>query len=176
MRKALLSLALLCAVAVAAGSAAATTVTVTLSGTYFTVYTKASGTGPRCDPNPDNPSECGVFQLAGFGPADYVYNYGKLFEPNGTKGCWNEDGRLTITLRSDQSTINGALVGVFCVPGGSAYRGWPHTYGNPYSEHLNVQFSADGATGQFSGLAGTGVFEQSAAGAAYSGTIKATLQ
>ena len=173
MRKALFLLALVCAVVVGVGSSAAAT-TVTLDGTYFTAYTKPAGLTNRCDPGHQ---ECGVFQLAGFGPADYVYTYGPTFVPNGTTGCFNEDGTLTLTLQSDGSTITGALTGVFCGPGKSLYgvyrKGGGQSYGNPYSEHLDVQFS--GGTGQFAGLTGTGVFEQSAAGAAYRGTITGTL-
>lgn len=173
MPKALFLLSLFCAVAVGAGSAAAAT-TVTLHGTYFTAYTKPGGLTNRCDPGL---KECGVFQMTGLGPADYVYAYGPTFEPNGTTGCWAEDGTLTITLQSDGSTITGSLTGVFCAPGQSAYgfyrQGGGQSYGNPYSEHLDVQFS--GGTGQFAGLSGEGVFEQSAAGAAYRGTITGTL-
>lgn len=170
MPKALLWLSLFCAVVVGAGSAAAAT-TVTLDGTYFTAYTKPSGLTNRCVPGFQ---ECGVFQLAGLGPADYVYTYGPTFVPNGTTGCWNEDGTLTITLQSDGSMITGSLIGVFCAPGHSAYRkGGAKSYGNPFSEHLDVQFS--GGTGQFAGLTGAGVFEQSSAGAAYRGTITGTL-
>lgn len=171
MRKALLWLSLLCAGAVSAGSAAAATVT--LDGAYFTSYTKSSGLTNRCAPA----AECGVFQIEGLGAAEYVYAYGPTFEPNGTTGCWHEDGTLTITLQSDGSTIVGSLTGVFCAPGKSAYgfyrKGGITSYGNPYREILNVEFS--NGTGQFAGLAGTGVFEQSAAGAAYRGTITGLL-
>lgn len=172
MRRALLLLSLLCVAAITANSAAAATVT--LDGVYFTTYQKPAGLSNGCPPNF---AECGVFQLKGLGPADYVYAYGPTFEPNGTTGCFNEDGTLTITLQSDGSTITGSLTGVLCAPGKSAYgwyrKGGIKSYGNPYSEHLDVQFS--GGTGQFAGLSGSGVFEQSAAGAAYRGTLTGTL-
>ena len=160
-------------VALAAVPAAASAA-VDLDGSFSrAVHKQDYFDGSTCPPNVDG-NECGVIQLAGLGPADFVYLYGPTFEPNGTRGCFDLDGTFTISLQSDGSTISGPLTGVLCEPGKSGSApGGTHSYGNPFSQDDSIEF-ADG-TGQFEGLHGTAIFHQSFAGARNRGTLTGTL-
>src|SRR5215831_14846559 len=123
------------AVAVAKNEAAsgAASSPVTLDGSFFRAFTRSATDTIACPTNVDG-NECGVIDLMGLGPADYVYKYGPTFDPTGQKGCFNIDGTFTITLQSDGSSISGALTGVWCEPGytGDRKGGW-NAYGNPFS-------------------------------------------
>jgi hypothetical protein len=155
-------------VAVAPASASAS---ITLDGSFSTVTTLQSGVFGGCPSQVAD--ECGTMQLAGLGEADWVYDFGPTFEPNGH--CFDVDGTLTITLQSDASTISGPLTGLFC-PGPSEagdQHPFPHSFGNPFVEDDIVEFT-DG-TGQFEGLSGTALFHTRAAGARFAGTLQGTL-
>jgi hypothetical protein len=117
--------------------------------------------------------ECGTMQLIGLGVADWTYAFGPTFEPNGD--CFDVDGTFTTTLRSDGSTISGALTGAFCpVPSKTGHdHSFIHAYGNPFAEHDTIEFT-DG-TGQFDGLSGTANFNTFVAGARFRGTLTGTL-
>jgi len=154
-----------------AASPAAASASVDLDGSFSFTIIKPDWIGVRCPV--DVGDECGVMQLVGLGPADYVYVYGPTFEPNGTRGCRDIDGILTITLQSDGSRISGALSGVFCNPGESAHQRRTPSYGNPQREDDSVEF-ADGS-GQFEGLHGTAWFREHIAGARFQGTLTGTL-
>ena len=140
-----------------------------LDGSFDRAVLKPEFTGSTCAPGV-NGNECGVMQFSGLGPGDYVYRYGSIFEPNGTRGCFAIDGTFTITLQSDGSSISGPLRGVFCSLSG---RRTPQAYGNPFSEDDTVNFAT--GTGQFAGLRGTANFQQFAAGARNRGTLTGTL-
>ena len=100
-------------VALAAVPAAASAA-VDLDGSFSrAVHKRDYFDGSTCPPNVDG-NECGVIQLVGLGPADFVYLYGPTFEPNGRRGCFDLDGTFTISLQSDGSTISGPLTGVLC--------------------------------------------------------------
>ena len=144
---------------------------VTLDGSWFSTTTKPEWEGTRCPSHEGD--ECDVMQLIGLGPADYVYVYGPLFEPNGQKGCFDIDGTFTITLRADGSRISGPLTGVFCGPGESAHQLGTPSYGGPQGEKDNVEFAA--GSGVFAGLHGTAAFTKSEAGAQSRGTLTGTL-
>jgi hypothetical protein len=143
---------------------------VTLDGSFAVTITKPAFTS-RCPSGTGD--ECGVVQLIGLGAADYVYTYGPTFEPTGTKGCFNIDGTFGITLQSDGSMISGPLVGVFCVPGGSAAQLGTPSYGGPRGENDSIDFS--GGTGQFAGLHGVVAFTEFDAGARLQGSLNGTL-
>jgi hypothetical protein len=146
--------------------------TLNLNGSFFVTLLKPGGAGPVCPSGVDG-NQCGMMQLAGLGPADFIYKFGPTFDPTGNKGCFYIDGTFTIILQSDGSTISGPLTGVFCTPGYSGLQGRPYAYGNPFSENDSVAFT--NGTGQFLGLHGTANYQQSAAGAAYRGTLIGTL-
>jgi hypothetical protein len=165
-------LVLFAALALMGGVATASS-SVTLDGSFFRTFKRPSTDTNRCPQNVDG-NECGVIEFAGLGAADYVYKYGPTFEPNGQMGCFDIDGTFTITLKSDGSSISGALTGVWCKPGGSGDRkGGFNSYGNPFAESDTIAF-ADG-TGQFTGLGGNADFQQSAAGASWHGQLSGSL-
>jgi hypothetical protein len=144
---------------------------ISLDGAFSIAATNPSGVAGLC-PSRVAP-ECGTMQLAGLGEADWVYLFGPTFEPNGR--CFDVDGTLTLTLRSDASTISGALTGVFC-PGPSPagdQHSQPHPFGNPFVEDDIVEFTA--GTGQFEGLSGTALFHTLSAGARFKGTLRGSL-
>jgi hypothetical protein len=117
--------------------------------------------------------ECGTIELVGLGAADWTYDFGPTFEPDG--GCFDVDGTFTLTLQSDGSTISGPLTGLFC-PSASArgqQQGGPHSFGNPFVEDDVVVFA--NGTGQFNGLSGTASFHTFSGGAAFGGTLQGTL-
>ena len=118
--------------------------------------------------------ECGTIQLVGLGVADWAYDFGPTFEPNGR--CFDVDGTLTITLQSDGSTISGPLTGLFCLLASATgqQHGGAVSYGNPFVEDDVVMFA--NGTGQFSGLSGTASFHTFFAGAALRGTLQGTPQ
>jgi hypothetical protein len=153
---------------VALASAEAAT-SVVIDGSFRTTVTKKEFTS-RCPSGAGD--ECGVFQLAGLGPADYVYVYGPTFEPTGQKGCFYIDGTFTITLQSDGSTVSGPLTGIFCTPGNSHHPDSP-SYGNPRHENDTITFS--GGNGQFAGLHGTVAYHEQEAGANAEATLLGTL-
>lgn len=119
--------------------------------------------------------ECGVIELVGLGTVDWAYAFGPTFEPSAQKRCFDVDGTFTITLHSDGSTISGPLTGIFCPrPAGIAHEhAGTISYGNPFSEDDNIQFT-DG-TGQFEGLHGTATFHTFSAGAVFRGVLTGTL-
>lgn len=174
MRKAAVQavLAVVVVAAVLAAPSVAST-SVTLDGTFFQTFKRSSSDTHQCPPAVDG-NECGVMQLVGLGPADYVYKYGPTFEPNGEMGCFDVDGTFTLTLEADGSSISGPLRGVWCKPGQSGDRkGGFNSYGNPFSESDTVAFR--NGTGQFSGLHGLARFEQSSAGAQWRATLSGSL-
>lgn len=142
----------------------------TLNGSFTVTVTRPSFTS-SCPSGAGD--ECGVFQLAGLGAADYVYIFGPTFDPTGTKGCFFIDGTFQLTLQADGSTIAGPLAGVFCRPGGSAAQHGTPSYGNPQHEDDTIAFS--GGTGQFAGLQGVVAFSQFSAGARFTGSLRGTL-
>lgn len=145
---------------------------VTLDGSFFDARPK-----PQVGGNGFCPSgvadECGTIQLVGLGVADWAYDFGPTFEPNGR--CFDVDGTLTITLQSDGSTISGPLTGLFCLLASATgqQHGGAVSYGNPFVEDDVVMFA--NGTGQFSGLSGTASFHTFFAGAALRGTLQGTL-
>jgi hypothetical protein len=171
IRGLLVIVATILATGIVAIASAGASASVTLNGSFSTVITKPSFTGP-CPPGVAA-NECGTMQLTGLGTADWAYAFGPTFEPNGR--CYNVDGTLTLTLQSDGSTISGPLTGLYC-PGPSA-TGQEHggviSYGNPFVEDDIIAFT-DG-TGQFAGLSGTASFHTFSAGARFTGTLKGTL-
>src|SRR5262245_53419834 len=114
-------------------AAPAASAALTLDGSSDRLVLKPEFTGSTCAPGV-NGNECGVMQFTGLGPADCVYRYGSIFDPNGTRGCCVIDGTFTIILQSDASTISGPLSGVFCSLSG---RRTPQAYGNPFSENAS---------------------------------------
>jgi hypothetical protein len=117
--------------------------------------------------------ECGTMQLAGLGGADWAYDFGPSFEPNGR--CFDVDGNFTITLQSDGSTISGPLTGVYCPrqsPTAHEHRS-RKSYGGPFVEYDSIAFA--GGTGQFAGLDGAASVHTRAAGAVLKGTMTGTL-
>jgi hypothetical protein len=170
--KRLLAMLLALAAATLCGAVSAQAATsITIDGSYnYTVVRPDSGS--RCPSGLGN--ECGVFQLAVLGPADYVYVYGPTFDPTGKLGCFYVDGTFTITLQSDGSSVSGPSSGVFCAPGysGPSQQGKP-SYGNAQSENDTIRFS--GGTGQFAGLQGTVAFSEFTAGAYLIGSVKGVL-
>jgi hypothetical protein len=117
--------------------------------------------------------ECEIIHLAGYGPAEFRYSYGPLFEPTGTKGCFYVDGTIVLVLVSDGSQISGPSSGVFCRPGDSAYQRATPAYGNPKGETDQITF--DNGTGQFAGLTGTAAYSEWSAGARFFGTLAGSL-
>jgi hypothetical protein len=170
MRRTLESILLGVAISLLAWLPAEASTPVTLDGSFAKVITKPTFTS-LCPAGTGD--ECGVFQMVGLGPADYVYLYGPTFEPTGKKGCFNIDGTFTITLESDGSTVSGPLTGVFCGPGNSHAQAGTPSYGNPKSEDDSIAFS--GGSGQFAGLHGTAAFSQSSAGANWKGRLSGVL-
>ena len=161
----------LTAVVLAAAPAAANDV-VNLDGTAFSIVQKPNFTG-HC---PSGVADvCDVIELAELGTADWAYAFGPLFEPSAKKKCFDVDGRFTITLHSDGSTISGPLTGLFCPrPAGPAHEHAGATsYGNPSTEDDIIQFES--GTGQFAALHGTATFHQFTAGAVFRGTLTGTL-
>ena len=149
---------------------AAASASVRLDGSFFTTIIKPDWTGTRCPSGAGD--ECGVLQLVGLGPADYVYVYGPTFEPHGG-GCFDIDGTFTITLQSDGSRVSGPLTGLFCGPGESARQIGTPSYGGPHGEDDRVEFN--GGSGPFEGLHGTAAFSEREAGAQRRGTLTGTL-
>jgi hypothetical protein len=144
---------------------------VTLDGSFFHAITRPTFTS-LCPAGTRD--ECGVLRLGGLGPAAYVYVYGPTFEPTGKKRCFSIDRTFTIMLQSDDSTVSGPLIGVFCGLGNSHAQAGTPSYGNPKSEHDSIAFS--GGTGQFAELHGTADFSQSSAGAAWKDHLTGTLR
>ena len=171
IRGVLIIIAAVLATGIGAAAPAGASASVTLNGSFSTVVTKPSFTGP-CPPGVAA-NECGTMQLAGLGAADWAYAFGPAFEPNGR--CYNVDGTLTLTLQSDGSTISGPLTGLYC-PRPSA-TGHDHagaiSYGNPFVEDDSIKLT--GGTGQFAGLSGIASFHTFFAGARSTGTLKGTL-
>jgi hypothetical protein len=162
-------LVLILAAGIVAVAPAAAGASLTLDGSFSTAVQK-----PRFAPCPSGvPGECGTLQLVGLGAADWTYDFGPTFEPNGR--CFDVDGTFTITLQSDASTISGPLTGVYCPR--PSETGHEHagaiSYGNPFVEDDSIAFT-DG-TGQFDGLSGTASFHTFSAGARVKGTLKGTL-
>lgn len=169
MRRALCLAVLAGAMSVAVSTTAGAATSLTIDGSFKTINIKKTSQS-RCPSGAGD--ECGVFQLVGLGPADYVYDYGPLFEPNGDKTCFDIDGTFTITLRSDGSSVSGDLTGSLCSPGNSHHPGSP-AYGHPHEETDAIVFS--GGTGQFAGLGGTVIYHEQEAGAHAVATLRGTL-
>jgi hypothetical protein len=87
------------AMSITAAAPAGATSSVTLDGSYSVTVTKPDFT-TRCPAG--TADECGVFQMAGLGAADYAYVYGPTFEPTDRKGCFHVDGSFPITPRVGQ--------------------------------------------------------------------------
>lgn len=170
-RRATRLLVLVVAMAVLAGPAAAST-SLNLNGSFSTTLLKPDNVPLSCTIGAFQGEQCGVIQLAGLGPADFIYAFGPAFDPI-DKNHFAIDGTFTIILRSDGSTISGPLTGVFYVPSFPGAPSRQHSYGNPNSEIDSVAF-ADG-TGQFAGLHGAATYQQFFAGARYRGTLIGTL-
>ena len=170
-RRATRLLVLVVAVAVFTGPAAAST-SLDLNGSFSTTLLKPENVPLSCTIGAYQGQQCGVIQLAGLGPADFVYAFGPAFDPI-DKNHFAIDGTFTIILRSDGSTISGPLTGVFYVPSFPGAPGSRVSYGNPNSEIDSVAFA--GGTGQFAGLHGTATYQQFFAGARYRGTLIGTL-
>jgi len=154
---------------------AAAATSVVLNGSFSIAATKPSqGTFCSSGIYAGAANECGTMALVGLGEADWAYYFGPTFEPTGKTGCFNVDGTLTLTLRSDGSTVSGPLTGVWCEPGNSRGRGDPNSFGNPFHETDNVAFS--GGSGQFEGLSGSATFQTQSSGAIFKGTLKGTLR
>lgn len=151
--------------------AASASSSIRIDGSYKVVIINPDWPGTRCVSGLGD--ECGVFQLVGLGPADYVYAYGSTFEPTAKKGCFYVDGTFTVTLQSDGSSISGPSAGVFCGPGGSHAQAGTASYGNPNRETDTIEFA--NGTGQFAGLQGTLTFGEFSAGAIGFGTLYGTL-
>jgi hypothetical protein len=155
---------------VPAGASAA----VTLDGSFSVVATKPTAdaqTNPFCPSGVAD--ECGTMELVGRGVADWAYDFGPTFEPNGR--CFDVDGTFTLALQSDGSAVSGPLTGLFCPDPsetGHSHRS-QESWGNPFSEDDTIAFA--GGTGQFDGLSGTASFHTRAAGASIKGTLKGTL-
>ena len=152
---------------ITAGAATAST-RLSLEGTTSLVIVKndslcASGAGDLC----------GVMPLDGLGTADWSYQFGPTFEPNGD--CFDVDGIFSLTLQSDGSTITGPLTGLFCPRASSV--GHEHaghvSYGNPWIEDDTIALG-DG-TGRFAGRSGAATFHQFAAGARFTGALQGGL-
>ena len=158
------------AAGIAAVAPAAARAAVPLDGSVSTAVQKPNFTG-HCASGVNG--ECGTIQLVGLGTADWVYLFGPTFNPD--RRCFDVDGTLTISLRSDASTISGPLTGLFCPR--QADTAHQHvgliSYGNPFVEDDTVAF-AEG-TGQFAGLSGAATFHTFGAGARFTGTLKGTL-
>jgi hypothetical protein len=144
---------------------------VTLDGSFFSVRAKPQVVNAFCPSGVAD--ECGTIELVGLGAADWTYDFGPTFEPDGS--CFDVDGTFTLTLQSDGSTISGPLTGLFCPSASSSgqQQGGPRSYGNPFVEDDVVVFA--NGTGQFSGLTGTASFHTFSAGAAFRGTLQGTL-
>jgi hypothetical protein len=151
-------------------SAAEAATSVVIDGSFKTTTIRWQFTS-RCPSGAAD--ECGVFELVGLGPADYLYVYGPTFEPTGKKGCFNIDGTFTITLQSDGSRISGPLTGVFCGPGNSHAQAGTPSYGNPRGENDSISFS--GGTGLFARLHGTVAYSEQEAGAHATARLNGTL-
>jgi hypothetical protein len=149
---------------------AAASTSVTLDGSFAAVVTKPDFTS-LCPTGAAG--ECGTIQLAGLGTADWAYQFGPAFTPDGR--CFDVDGILTITLHSDGSTISGPLTGTFCPsPAGTGHQhAGAISYGNPFTETDTIALA--GGTGQFAGLAGTATFRTFSAGARFTGTLQGAL-
>src|SRR3954453_9603408 len=148
---------------------AAASASVTLDGSFSTAEQKKNFV-TNCPSGVAD--ECGVIQLVGLGAADWAYAFGPTFEPNGR--CFDADGPLTITLRTDGSTISGPLTGALC-PRSSATahdHAGAISFGNPFVEDDTVAFA--GGTGQFHGLSGAATFHTAGAGASFKGALKGT--
>lgn len=158
------------ATTVLAALPAAASSTVSLDGSFSVVIPPKDFVG-HCPSGGGD--ECGTLQFTGLGTADWAYVFGPTFEPNGTKGCFNVDGTLTITLHSDGSRTSGPLTGVFCNPGNSAAQRGTPSYGHPFSEDDTIAFA--NGTGQFAGLQGLAAFHTQSAGARFIGTMTGTL-
>ena len=170
-RKATCLLTLVVAMAVLTASAAASA-SLSLNGSFSTTVLKPDNVSLSCTIGAFQGQQCGVIQLAGLGAADFVYEFGPTFDPI-DKNHFTIDGTFTIILRSDGSTISGALTGVFYVPSLPGAPGSRVSYGNPNSENDSIAFA--GGTGQFAGLHGTATYQQFFAGARYRGTLIGTL-
>lgn len=151
---------------------AAASSSVTLNGSFFDARLKPDTAGNGFCPS-GVANECGTIQLVGLGAADWAYDFGPTFEPDGR--CFDVDGTLTITLQSDGSTISGPLTGLFCGRASATglEHGGPVSWGNPLVED-DVVLLANG-TGQFTGLSGSASFHTSFTGAAFRGTLQGTL-
>ena len=83
---------------------------VTLDGSFFSVRAKPQVVNAFCPSGVAD--QCGTIELVGLGAADWTYDFGPTFEPDGS--CFDVDGTFTMTLQSDGSTISGPLTGLFC--------------------------------------------------------------
>lgn len=168
LRAFFVSAAAILAAAVAASSPAGASTELTLDGSYNTVIVK-----PQYVPLCPHGIECGSIELIGLGTADWVYVFGPTFDPIGR--CFNVDGTITFTLRSDASAISGPLTGVFCPgPSGTAQEhSGTISYGNPFHEDDVITFTT--GTGQFAGLTGSAAFHTFFAGARSRTTLAGTL-
>jgi len=168
MRALLVGVAAVLATAVATIGPAGASTALTLDGSFNTVTVK-----PQYVPQCPHGIECGSIELSGFGTADWVYVFGPTFDPIGH--CFNVDGTITFTLRSDGSELSGPLTGVFCPgPSGTAQeQSGTISYGNPFHEDDTITFTT--GTGQFAGLTGSAVFHTFSAGARARGTLAGTL-
>jgi hypothetical protein len=163
-------LVMLLAAGIFAVASAGASTSIALDGSVSIVIVKPNFVG-QCPSGVAD--ECGPMQLTGLGVADWAYDFGPTFVPDGR--CFDVDGTFTLTLRSDGSTISGPLTGVFCPrPSGTGHNhGGSISFGNPFVENDTIAFS--GATGQFAGLSGTATFHTLSAGALFSGTLEGTL-
>jgi hypothetical protein len=164
-------LVLVVAMAVLTGPAAASA-SLDLNGSFSTTLLKPDNVDLSCTIGAFQGQQCGVIQLAGLGDADFIYEFGPTFDAI-DKNHFAIDGTFTIILRSDGSTISGALTGVYYIPSLPGAPGRLVSYGNPQQENDSIAFA--GGTGQFAGLHGTANYQQFVVGARYRGTLIGTL-
>jgi hypothetical protein len=116
---------------------------------------------------------CGAGTVAGYGAATSVFDITD-FAPIGDTNCADLSAVRTITLVSDNSTLELDEVGTVCFPGNSSFApGAQKSFGNPGM--IETTFTVSDGTGVFEGATGSGTDTDMPAGDAGHASLSGTL-
>ena len=134
-------------------------------------YAEVSGKVKKPTSCPEGAFICGQTTIEGFGPAEFLYY---LTGGVPTSNACVDYTAIAIFVLADESRLVLDETGAACGPGNSFFTTPPHSWGNP--TEVEGSWTVADATGQFSGLTGSGTNNALVAGAQLSAVYQGTLE